>query len=69
MNDMAPLRDQDREEATASAGAKAEAKGRPMRANPHRQHPPLRNAWASGWQISRADRMRAEAQKRASQRA
>lgn len=69
MKDIAPIRDQDREEDTASAGAKAEAKGRPMRANPHRQQPPLRNAWASGWQISRADRARAEAPKRPLQRA
>lgn len=55
----APIADQDRDEAAAIAGAKAEAKGLPMRANPYRQTPPLRFAWASGWQISRQDRDRA----------
>lgn len=55
----APITDQDRQEAAASAGAKAEAKGLPARANPYRQTPPLRSAWASGWQISRQDRARA----------
>ena len=53
----APITDQD--EAAAVAGAKAEARGLPMRANPYRQTPPLRFAWARGWQISRQDRDRA----------
>lgn len=54
-----PITDQDRDEAAAIAGAKAETKGLPLRANPYRQTPPLRFAWASGWQISRQDRDRA----------
>lgn len=53
-----PITDQDRQEAAAIAGAKAEAKGRPNRANPYRQTPDLRQAWASGWTISREDRTR-----------
>lgn len=55
----APITDQDRAEAAASAGAKAEAAGLPPRANPYRQTPALNIAWASGWQISRQDRDRA----------
>lgn len=55
----APITDQDRQEAAAIAGAKAEAKGRPYRANPYRQTPALRAAWASGWTISKQDRDRA----------
>jgi hypothetical protein len=40
----APIADQDRDEAAAIAGAKAEAKGLPIWANPYRQTPPLRFA-------------------------
>ena len=54
----APPEDQDREEAAAIAGAKAEARGLPGRANPYRQQAALRRAWASGWTISRHDRGR-----------
>lgn len=54
----APITDQDRQEAAAVAGAKAEANGLPMRANPYRQTPGLRRAWSSGWRISRQDRSR-----------
>lgn len=54
-----PITNQDRDEAAAIAGAKAEAKGLPRTANPYRQTPPLRFAWASGWQLSRQDRDRA----------
>ena len=46
-------------EAAAIAGAKAEAKGLPIRANPYRQTPSLRHAWNCGWQISHKDRDRA----------
>ena len=53
-----PITDQDRQEAAASAGAKAEARGLPLRANPYRQTPELRRAWAGGWRISRQDRTR-----------
>lgn len=55
----APITDQDRQEAAAIAGAKAEAKGLPIRANPYRQTPDLKSAWRSGWTISRQDRDRA----------
>lgn len=55
----ASITDRDRDEAAAISGAKAEARGLPLRANPYRQTPPLRFAWASGWQISRQDRDRA----------
>jgi len=55
----APITDQDRNEAAAIAGAKAEAKGLPIRANPYRQTPSLRHAWNCGWQISHKDRDRA----------
>lgn len=55
----APISDEDRDEAAAIAGAKAEARGLPQRANPYRQTLPLRTAWASGWTISRQDRDRA----------
>lgn len=54
----APITDQDRQEAAASAGAKAEARGLPMRANSYRRTPALHHAWAGGWQISRQDRTR-----------
>ena len=55
----APITDQNRDEAAAIAGAKAEARGLPLRANPYRQTPDLRGAWTSGWTISRQDRDRA----------
>jgi ribosome modulation factor len=51
----APIIDQDRQEAAASAGAKAEARGLPLRANPYRRTPALHHAWAGGWTISRQD--------------
>lgn len=54
----APIQDRDRQEAAAIAGAKAEAKGLPVRANPYRQQAALRRAWESGWSISRQDRGR-----------
>ena len=54
----APITDQDRDEAAAIAGAKAEARGLPLQANPYRQMLDLRRAWASGWAISRKDRTR-----------
>lgn len=54
----APITDRDRDEAAAIAGAKAEARGLPLRANPYRQTPPLRFAWESGWTLSRQDRNR-----------
>ena len=50
-----PITDQDRQEAAASAGAKAEARGLPMQANPYRRTPALHHAWAGGWTISRQD--------------
>ena len=50
--------DQDRQEAAAIAGAKAEARGLPVTGNPYRKTPALRQAWASGWTISRQDRSR-----------
>lgn len=53
-----PTENQDRGEAAAIAGAKAEARGLPIRANPYRQTPDLRQSWASGWTISREDRNR-----------
>lgn len=43
-------------EGAASAGAKAEAAGRPASWNPYKRPGPLRDAWAAGWEISRADR-------------
>lgn len=43
-------------EGAASAGAKAEAQGRPASWNPYKSPGPLRDAWAAGWAISRADR-------------
>ena len=54
----APIIDQDRQEAAASAGAKAEARGLPLRGNPYRQTPDLCRAWAGGWRISRQDQTR-----------
>jgi ribosome modulation factor len=55
---LASITDQDGQEAAAVAGAKAEANGLPMRANPYRQTPGLRGAWSSGWRISRQDQSR-----------
>jgi hypothetical protein len=49
---VAPITDQDLQEVAAIAGAKVEASGLPMRANPYRQTPPLHFAWASSWRIS-----------------
>ena len=45
-------------EGAASAGAKAEAACRPASWNPYKRPGPLRDAWAAGWAISRADRER-----------
>lgn len=59
LHQAALITDQDRDEAAAIAGAKAEARGLPLRANPYRQTPDLRGAWTSGWTISRQDRDRA----------
>lgn len=52
------------EEGTAAAGAAAEEKGKPLSWNPHRAQGRLRDAWAAGWKISRADRIDGEAPKR-----
>lgn len=54
----AAMDETDPQEAAAIAGAKAEDRGLPLRANPYRQTPALRSAWAGGWRLSRQDRTR-----------
>jgi len=56
------------EEGTAEAGAKAEGQKRPLSWNPHKRNGPLQRAWAIGWKMGRADRLTAEAEKRATER-